>query len=327
MKAILLVGGQGTRLRPLTENRPKALIPILNKPFISYLLDHLKEAGVQDVMFAAGHLAEPIKKIFPTYASKKFRLHFAVEPTPLGTGGAIRFAYDKFKKSESAEPVLVFNGDVLFDLSLTDFIKHHLSVKAEASIALKKVEHPEAFGVIEMSRDGRIRSFIEKPHSFTTASLINAGVYALSPSLIRAIPTGKSVSVEKEVFPALLSSGRRVYGFVSEGYWNDIGTHKSYMEAHRDLLTLKNSWTEKYFFRKRADQSGRKSTVFLGQKISLAKDATLNGMVCCGDGVAIGSGAIVSNSILFDRVKIGKNVSPLPGIWEIRMYRFCRNRK
>jgi NDP-sugar pyrophosphorylase family protein len=129
VKAILLVGGQGTRLRPLTENRPKALIPILNKPFISYLLDHLKEAGVQDVMFAAGHLAEPIKKIFPTYASKKFRLHFAVEPTPLGTGGAIRFAYDKFKKSESAEPVLVFNGDVLFDLSLTDFINHQVTLK------------------------------------------------------------------------------------------------------------------------------------------------------------------------------------------------------
>jgi mannose-1-phosphate guanylyltransferase len=188
VRAILLVGGLGTRLRPLTENRPKALIPVLNRPFISYLLDHLKEAGVTDVVFAAGHLAEPIKRIFPTYSTKNFRLHFAEELRPLGTGGAIRFAFERFKHKNDPRPVLVFNGDVLFDLSLKRFNVFHRQKKSSCTIALKKVDNPAAFGVVETTRDGRIRTFVEKPHSYTDPSLINAGVYAIDPHLITSLP-------------------------------------------------------------------------------------------------------------------------------------------
>lgn len=309
MRAILLVGGLGTRLRPLTENRPKALIPVLNRPFISYLLDHLKEAGVTDVVFAAGHLAEPIKRIFPTYSTKNFRLHFAEELRPLGTGGAIRFAFERFKHKNDPRPVLVFNGDVLFDLSLKRFNVFHRQKKSSCTIALKKVDNPAAFGVVETTRDGRIRTFVEKPHSYTDPSLINAGVYAIDPHLILAIPMGQPSSVERDVFPRLLSDGVPMYGYVSTGYWNDIGTHKSYMEAHRDLLTLKNSWTEKFIFRKRAHQRGRKSTVFLGEKTQLAKDVILKGMVCCGRGVRIAAGATIEDSILLDNVRIEKNAT------------------
>ncbi len=305
MKAILLVGGQGTRLRPLTENRPKALVPVLNRPFISYLLDSLKEAGVTDVAFAAGHLASPIKRIFPKYQKRDFRLHFAEEPGPLGTGGAIRFAYEKLKKT-SGEPVLVINGDVLFDISLKEFIGYHKLKNAECSIALKKVEDPAAFGVVEIDATGRIITFVEKPHSYKDPALINAGVYAFAPHLIRTIPLGQACSVERDVFPRLLTGGVPMAGFVSDGYWNDIGTHKNYLQAHQDLLSTKNSWTEKYFFRKRTLQRGRHSTIFLGQKTHVAKDAQLKGMVCCGHGVSVSPGAVIENSVLLDKVKVGK---------------------
>lgn len=299
MRAILLVGGLGTRLRPLTSTRPKALMPVLNRPFLSYLLDSLGEENVTEIILAAGHQAKPLTKHFP-------KLRHAIEPEPLGTGGAIRFAFEKFRKKNDPSPVLIFNGDVLFDLSLKEFIEFHDAKKSQCTIALKKMADPTAFGVVQIDSKGRINNFIEKPHSFRSAALINAGVYAIAPHLIKKIPLGKTSSVEKEFFPALLSAGVPAYGFVSTGYWNDIGTPQTYSQAHRDLLSIKNSWTEKYFFRKRAHELGPNSTLFLGNKTQVSKSAKIKGLVFCGDRVKIGAGAEVENSILFNGVTIGK---------------------
>ena len=150
MKAILLVGGLGTRLRPLTTNRPKALMPVLNRPFISYQLDLLKKAGVTEVVFAAGHLSERIREIFPLYSRKNFVLRFAREPRPLGTGGGIRFGYGKLSSwADKSEPLFILNGDVLIDIDLNRLLGFHRSNKSQCTIAVKKVEDPTNFGVVE----------------------------------------------------------------------------------------------------------------------------------------------------------------------------------
>jgi mannose-1-phosphate guanylyltransferase len=311
MRAILLVGGFGTRLRPLTVNRPKALIPILNRPFISFLLDLLKDAGVSEVVFAAGHLAAPLRSIFPAYQSKSFKLHLALEPRPLGTGGAIRFAYERFSNKKSDEPVLVLNGDVLMDFDARRFIAQHKKKGAAASVVLKRMPDPVAFGVVKITPSGRIRRFIEKPHSFRSAELINAGVYLFAPRLIRSIPLGRNVSVEREVFPRLLSSGESLQGFTMNGYWNDIGTHATYLAAHGDLLRTKNSWTEKYFLRKRAHLPAGQKNRLLDPTARVSPKAVLTGMVCCGRRVVVESSAEIENSVLLDgaRVEEGARVS------------------
>lgn len=303
MKAILLIGGFGTRLRPLTLTRPKALLPVLNRPFLSYQLELLAEAGVSDVMLACGKHMAAFRKAFLALAPKRMKMHFAFEPDPLGTGGAIRFAHDKLKKMVHPDfaPVLVFNGDVFFDLPVNEFIRFHLTNRAEGTIALTRVEDPSRFGLVECDKTGRVERFLEKSQPPFRTDLINAGAYALNPAAIDKIPSGRAVSVEREVFPSMLGRGERLFGFAMKGYWNDIGTHASYLAAHKDLLATKNRWTQERLSRKR----GRLKTTPAGKNFSI------EGFASFGEKVSIGDECRVSDSVLMDgcRVEDGAEIS------------------
>ncbi len=312
MKAILLIGGFATRLRPLTLKRPKALIPVLNRPFLSYQLDLLKTAGVTDVSLACGRHSQPWRRAFERIAPRGMRMHFAFEPHPLGTGGAIRFAYDAFpeKIRRAGEPVLIFNGDVFLDLDIQAFVRFHAQRKAAATIALIKVEDPSRFGLVLTSSSGRVKKFLEKPKPPFATRMINAGAYVFNADAITAIPEGRPVSVERETFPSLLSDDLPLYGFAMHGYWNDIGTHASYLRAHRDLLFSNNRWTRPQFLRKRGRlQVGPtvRGKAFFGQRVSIGKDVHFEGFVSCGDRVVIEPGSRLKDCVVLDGCRIGAN--------------------
>lgn len=299
MKAILLIGGFGTRLRPLTVSRPKALLPILNKPFLAYQLDMLAHGGAKHVVLSCGRHLLPFRKAMAKLAPKGVKLTLAFEQQPLGTGGAIRFAYDAFRSREANEPVLVFNGDVFLNLDLPRFAAFHRKSKADATIALTEVADVSRFGVALFDKKGQIRRFIEKPQRPVGSKWINAGAYCLNSRWIKTIPTGRPVSIEKESFPGLLDWNGRLFGFQMQGYWNDIGTHATYLRAHRDLLFENNRWTHQKYLRKRA------ARVVIGKKSSIASNVRFEGFVSIGSGVVVEADSTIKNSILLDGVRVG----------------------
>lgn len=319
MIAILLVGGFGTRLRPLTLNRAKGLLPVLNRPFLSYQLDLLREGGVTDAVLAAGRHARQWEKGLRGITPRGLRLHFAYEPAPLGTGGAIRFAYDAARRRLPVDgPVVVLNGDVFLDLDIRKFSAFHRARGSQATIALTEVDDPSRFGVVKTDRAGRVRRFIEKPQRPVGTKLVNAGAYLLDPAWIERIPAGKPVSIERDSFPASLDRREPMYGFAMPGYWNDIGTLATYLGAHRDLLTRPNRWTGGTYLRKnglrfegrvRVDAKpavGGRAVIGAGSR--LGKGVTLNGFVCLGKNVRVGDGASLTDVVVLDETIIGSNV-------------------
>lgn len=301
MKAILLVGGLGTRLRPLTLSEPKALLPILNRPFLSYQLDLLKEAGVKDVVLSAGKNSRAWEKSFWKIRQRGLRLHFCYEPSPLGTGGGIRYAYEFLKRNSliDKDPLLVFNGDVFFDIDLQHFLNFHNRKGASVTIAMTRVEDPRRFGLIYMANGSRITDFVEKP-KHPKGNTINAGAYLIAGPLVEALSLQAVLSIERDIFPAWRKAGEPMYGYLSSGYWNDIGTHATYLKAHQDLMSVRNRWTRESFLRKRG--------VLLGTMSRVNSRAKLKGTVCCGSRVRIDSGSEVQNSVIMNNVHIGKNV-------------------
>jgi NDP-sugar pyrophosphorylase family protein len=305
--AIILIGGFGTRLRPLTLKQPKALMPVLNRPFLSYQLDILKEAGVTDVVLAAGQHSKPWSAALRRVCPPRLRMHFAFEPAPLGTAGAIRFAYDTLKKKNKTinGPILVFNGDVFFNLPVREFVAFHKDNGSQATVALTPVEDPSRFGVVELDGRGAVHAFIEKPKGPVSTNLINAGAYLLNAEWIEKIPTGRSVSIEKESFPQSLERGDPMFGFKMSGYWNDIGTHASYLQAHLDLLSPTNSWTQISLFRKRAPSHD--SSFLKGRASKIHSSVVMEGAVCIGDRVVVGKNARLKNCVVLSDVRIDEN--------------------
>lgn len=297
MNAILLVGGLGTRLRPLTLTQPKALLPVHNRPFLSYQLDLLRAAGVKSVILASGGIIRRWEKDIRKLGSKGMKLHFAYEPSPMGTGGAIRFAYDTLKKRNTltAGPVLVFNGDVFLEFDMRSFVAFHRKRGSQATVLLNRVDDPSRFGVVSLSKEGRIHQFVEKPKSRIYGNLINAGAYILESNWIENIPAGRVISVERESFPSALKKNTPMFGFPMKGYWNDIGTPQTYLQAQQDLF-------DKKLFRKR----GR---FLLGSSTRVAKTVRLEGFVCCGDKVLVDQDVVLKNCVIMNGAKIGKGVS------------------
>jgi NDP-sugar pyrophosphorylase family protein len=310
VNAVILIGGFGTRLRPLTLSQPKALLPILNRPFLSYQIDVLKRGGVKTVMFAAGAHIRPWEKAIRRLQLKGQKFHFAFEPKPLGTGGAIRFALDALKKKGllTTHPLLVFNGDVFFDLDIKSFARFHSTNRSACTIALTRVKDASKFGVVARRPSGQIKRFIEKPKHMRGGQLINAGAYLFEPKLIDDIPTGAAVSLEKEFFPRSLQKGRRFFGYPMKGYWNDIGTHETYLQAHKDLLDQNNRWTGIKYLRKRVLHLGRGVAV-VGDKSILGKNIKISGFFCCGKNVTMGENCTIHNSVVLDHATIGNGVS------------------
>lgn len=232
MQSLILAGGKGTRLRPLTIHTPKPVVPIVNRPFLLYQIDLLKKAGVKDVTLSLSYQPGKIEEILADGQEYGVRIRYAVEASPLGTAGAYKNAQEHLSQA-----TVVFNGDIFTDLNLAEVIAYHREKKAAATIVLTPVENPSAYGLVETEDDGRVRRFLEKPKpEEITCNTINAGVYVLEPHILNYIPEGEPFSFEYQLFPALLAANEPFYAYTWEGYWLDIGAPSRYLQAHYDLL-------------------------------------------------------------------------------------------
>ncbi len=235
MQAVILAGGKGTRMRPLTVHVPKPAAPLVNRPFLFYQLDLLRGTGVREVLVCLAYQPQRIEHVLTESEDYEFALRYVVEPTPLGTAGA-------FKNCEPyvEGTTIVLNGDILTDLDLREVLEHHRERGAVATLVLTPTDNPSAYGVVEVGDGGEVRRFVEKPRaSEVTSRLINAGIYVLEPRVLSSIPEGKTFSFEYDLFPLLLERGEPVYGYVWEGYWRDIGTPTQYLQANLDVLAGK----------------------------------------------------------------------------------------
>jgi mannose-1-phosphate guanylyltransferase len=233
MKAILLAGGKGTRLRPLTMHTPKPIVPIFNRPFLHYQIDLLKQVPeIDEVILSLNYQPRRIEDVFGDGSSTGLRIRYVVEPSPLGTGGAVRYAGESLTES-----VVVFNGDVLTQIDLGTVIRLHRERQAKATIVLTPVENPQAYGLVETEPDGSVRRFLEKPKpDEITCNTINAGIYVLEPETFDRIPRDTSWSIERSYFPSLIERGETFVAYVYDGYWIDIGTPEKYAQVHRDVM-------------------------------------------------------------------------------------------
>ena len=236
MQCVILAGGKGTRLRPLTIHTPKPIVPLVGRPFLYYQLDLLRRAEVHDVILSLSYQPNKIEDTFGDGSHYGMRIRYTVEPQPLGTAGA-------YKSAEAVidSPTIVFNGDILTDIDLSEVMAFHRERGAVATIVLAPVDNPRAYGLVETAADGRVLRFREKPQADEeiTTNLINAGIYVLEPGVLAHVPAGDAYSFEYDLFPALLAAGVPVFAYVTPHYWIDIGTPRRYVRANLDLLAGK----------------------------------------------------------------------------------------
>jgi NDP-sugar pyrophosphorylase family protein len=280
MKAILLAGGKGTRLRPLTLHTPKPIVPIFNRPFLHYQIDLLKQVPeIDEVILSLNYQPRRIEDIFGDGSDSGIKIRYVVEPAPLGTAGAVKYAGDKLTES-----VVVFNGDVLTAIDLAAVLRLHRERQARATIVLTPVENPSAYGLVETDGDGNIRRFLEKPKpEEITTNRINAGIYVLEPDTFDRIPSDVSWSIERSYFPSLIERGETFVAYVYDGYWIDIGTHEKYMQVHRDIMDGRFSAAP---FRDGASR-------YVSPQARIEEGATVEGPCFVDEGVVIKSGARV----------------------------------
>ena len=234
MKAILLAGGKGTRLRPLTLHTPKPIVPIFDRPFLQYQIDLLRQVPeIDEVVLSLNYQPRRIEEVFGDGSNLGLHVRYVVEPTPLGTGGAIRFAAG----DRLGQPIVVFNGDVLTSVDLPAVIRLHRERKAKATIVLTPVENPSAYGLVETDASGNILAFLEKPSADQIrCNTINAGIYVLEPDTLDRVPPDVAYSIERSYFPSLIADRVQFVAHVDPGYWIDIGTPEKYRQAHRDIM-------------------------------------------------------------------------------------------
>ncbi|HSM67173.1 MAG TPA: NDP-sugar synthase [Ilumatobacteraceae bacterium] len=279
MRAVVLVGGFGTRLRPLTLDVPKPMLPVGHRPMIARLVDRLARGGVTDVVLALGFRPEPFIEAFPDNTCGDVRLSYAVEPEPLDTAGAIRFAADEAGIDDT---FVVANGDVMTDLDVGALVAAHRRFGADATLHLIGVDDPSAFGVVDLADDGRVLAFVEKPAPGTEPSnLINAGTYVFEPGVLDLIEPGHRVSVERDTFQRLVASGT-VFGVATDDYWIDAGRPELYLAANLDLLGGA----------RRFDHCEP-----IAATANVAGEAVITNSVV-GEHVTVAAGASVSNSVL-----------------------------
>jgi mannose-1-phosphate guanylyltransferase len=309
VQAVILVGGEGTRLRPLTSTVPKPVVPLVDRPFISFMLEWLCAHGIDDVIMSCGFLATSVRNVLGDGSAYGIRLRFVEEPDPRGTAGALKFA-----ESLLDERFLMLNGDVLTDIDLTSQIAQHEDTGAAATLALVPVEDPSAYGLVHLQDDHAVRDFVEKPSSDRIdTKLISAGAYVLEREILELVPSGRNVSIEREVWPRLIGSG--LYGFPSESYWLDIGTPARYLQGTFDILegnvrtTVGERLGESYL-------SVSKDARVLGRAIppaviepgaSVAEGAHVGSLVVLGHDVTVGAGSTVERAVILNGSEIGEN--------------------
>jgi len=308
LQAVILVGGEGTRLRPLTFETPKPMVPLFGVPFLERMVTRLKDAGVGSIVFAAGYLPQAIRDYFGDGSRHGVSLRYAIEESPLGTAGALRNVAELI-----TGPFFVLNGDIITSLDLRAMIAFHERCGGAGVLHAVRVEDPSAFGCIVTDGDGRIASFVEKPkRENAPTDRINAGTYLLEPSVLDAIPAGRSVSIERETFPKLLAAGMRLYAFATEDYWLDVGQPQQYIRAHEDVLNGRFELTgverRGTFWHLGASgiPAGIRPPAFVGPGVEIDPTAVVGPYVVLGEGCRVGPGAHLRASILWDRVTIGR---------------------
>ena len=309
LPAVILVGGQGTRLRPLTDRTRKDMLPLVDRPLLAYTFEHLARHGVERSIVSCGYLPHQIGSHFGgLYAGME--LEYAVETQPLGTGGAIGFAARELEGSFFA-----LNGDSLREADLGELVGFHRSTGAKATILLTPVADPSRYGLVRVAGDGRVESFLEKPRpEEIDTDLINAGLYVLEPEVLDLVPEGRAVSIEREVFPRLAEEGA-VYGVALPGYWLDVGTPESYLQAHRDVL-------ERSFQTAVGDLLGTDFTlvdpsadvhpkarlvppVYVGPGAVVEEGARVGSLAVLGEGSRLGAGGAIESAVVGAKVTIG----------------------
>ena len=275
----MLAGGKGTRLRPLTLHTPKPIVPIFERPFLHYQLDLLKQVPeIDEVILSLNYQPRRIEEIFGDGGDTGLSIRYVVEPAPLGTGGAVRYAGEAIRES-----VVVFNGDVLTEVDLGAVIRLHRERKAKATIVLTPVENPTAYGLVETETDGRIRRFLEKPKpDEITCNTINAGIYVLEPDTFDRIPKDVPWSIERSFFPSLIERGETFMAYVYNGYWIDIGTAEKYTQVHRDIMDGRFH---------AAPFNGQPGLAWVSPKARVEEGAILQGPCFVDDGAVVKAGA------------------------------------
>lgn len=315
MKAIVLVGGEGLRLRPLTCNLPKPMVPVVNRPFLEHMVENIKKHRIREIILAICYLPDRIRSYFRDGSDFGVKLTYAVEKTPLGTGGAVKNA-EQFLD----DTFIVFNGDIFTDLDLTDMVKFHRKNKAKATIALTPVEDPTAYGVVEIDGQSSVKRFIEKPSwERVTSNLINAGTYVLEPEVLKLIPSGTHCMIERGLFPDLVEQGVPFFGYRSYAYWIDTGKPADYQRLHHDILMGKA--VSRFPGKSVADdvwvEGGcaiHPSTkligpIVIGKECIIEQNAQISGPSVLGKGCIIGQESVVDEAILWENVKLGRNVT------------------
>ncbi len=314
MKAIILAGGQAIRLRPLTVNTPKAIVPIFNRPFLYYQFDLLKQVKeIDEVILSLNYQPDKIETVVEQTTTEGLKVRYLVEPKPLGTGGAVKYA-----ESYLDDSVIVLNGDVLTQIDLNAVLEIHRERRASATIVLTPVANPSAYGLVETDSDGNVRKFIEKPDpNLITCNTINAGVYILEPSTFDRIPKDTMWSIERSYFPSLVNRRETFIAYISDDYWIDIGTPAKYKKVHRDIMDgkyrvlpqLKTQGSLAWLAPNVRVESGVKleGPYFIDRDCVIRKQAHLRPYAVIGHGCTIGEDAQVGDSVIWPNTTIGQN--------------------
>lgn len=310
----MLIGGKGTRLRPFSCGMPKPLLPVVNRPFVELQFDLLRRSGIKEVILCTAYRPGDFRRTLGHGRVRGLKVRFVHERVPLETGGALKNA-QPFADST----LLVLNGDVFNPLDVGKFVRAHRQARADVSIALTRVKDPTRFGLVETNGDGRVVRFLEKPSwDEITCNTINAGAYLFEPKVLDRIPPGVPFSLERGLFPALLQAGRRLQGFVTQGYWIDMGTVDNYLQVHLDILSGRVAAPLKGYARRgwllrgaganlapdvSHEGAGR---VVVGAKSSVGPFVRFAGSASIGAGCRIGRGAVLEDCVLLDGVAVGE---------------------
>ena len=305
MQALILAGGKGTRLRPLTVYTPKPIVPLVNRPFLLYQIDVLREAGITDITLSLSYQPDKIQQILGNGSDYGVNLRYITEPSPMGTGGAYKFAAETLDST-----TVVFNGDILTNLDISKLVEFHRSKNSDATIALVPVDDPTRYGLVQIGEGGRIERFVEKPKAEEIASLnintINAGVYVLEPKILDIIAKDENRSFEYDVFPDILAREMPFYAFVMDDeYWQDIGTPTNYLAAHHDFLSGKISGfeLERGAVSDIATRSEIDKLSFIGEGCVIKPGVRIVNSVI-GAGVHVEEKAVIENSVIWSHTRI-----------------------
>src|SRR3954449_11852104 len=307
MQALILAGGEGTRLRPLTSTVPKPVVPLVDRPFITYLLEWLQRHGVDDVVMSCGYMASGVRNVLGDGSQLGLRIRYVEEPRPLGTGGAVKFAQPLLD-----ERFLMLNGDVLTDMDLTAQIAQHEATGAMATLALVPVDDPTRYGLVRTTADNAVTGFLEKPSpDQIDTNLISAGAYVLERSVLDLIPPDRNVSIEREVWPRLVGAG--LYAYAAPAYWLDIGTPERYLQATFDILegnvqTAVGERLGRDFIAvgDPVEAHGRiVPPAIVERGCRIAAGAHVGSLVVLGQGVSVGEGSKIERAVVLDGTEVG----------------------